>query len=194
MPPRLRSQYERHSPERGYPQFGRDEMDRVHAIFVIARALAQLGLNDWLAQVMHWLGNYDGLETMLEDWEDPVIGVRKVLLDHITKQESSVLEPTSDPCEMRPGALNSMALKQAIVADCLKLDFVSYCASWDAGVPPRARRVWVPLRQSWMEFRESREGEEHKSVWYSESAQPRQRRQLSDFLLLGTLPTEREGA
>ncbi len=161
--PRLRDQLEGPRPDPGCPQLGRDEMDHAHAIYSIARSLASLGLSDWLPTLRQWLGHYDGLETVLEDQYDPAICVRHVLLRHVVDQSR------------RPGSERAAeSLKQAIVGDLMKLDFVSFRGY--LGQVGQHRVHWEPLEQSWLRFREGRQGDEHVGGWYTERFQPIVRR------------------
>ncbi len=170
--PRLRAQHEAPRPDPDYPQLGRDEMDHAHAVFSIARSLDQLGLSAWLPTLIQWLGQYDGLETMLEDQYDPAICVRQVMLQHVVQH--AMESPRAGD------AADASALKRAIVRDLLQLDFVCYCAYF--GEPQKPRLIWRPLEPSWLRFREGREGEEQLCGWYSENVQP-YLNQLSTFLL-----------
>lgn len=180
--PRLRDQFEAPRPDPCYPHFGRDEMDHAHAIFCIAQSLASLGLSDWLPRLVQWLGHYDGLETMLEDQDDPAICVRQVLLQHVVDRSK---------IQQAGRRLDAESLKRAIVQDLMKLDFVSFRAY--LGEVGQHRTYWEPLKQSWLRFREGRLSEEHLGGWYTENVQPIVQ-QVSDFLLCGSVARDSESA
>ncbi|MCR6480975.1 hypothetical protein NU688_32795 [Variovorax sp. ZS18.2.2] len=146
-PPRWRAQMEPLQPDEEAPLYGRDELDHAHAPYVIARALKQLDLSDWLPKLMEWLGHYDGLEAHVEDGNDAAISVRDVLLAFVSKQAGKKLVGVA-PNELGADRAHKIALKKQVVDAFLKQDFVWYCAVWDTDMRPR----WNPLKQSWMSF------------------------------------------
>ena len=177
--PRLRSQFEAPNPNRNFPELGRDEMDHGHAIYSIARSVSALGLNDWLPTVMHWLGHYDGLETMLEDPCDPAICVRQVLLRHVAQQPAGGSAPRL--------ASEAQALKQAIAEELATLDFVCYRVF--LGQRGRHRAYWEPLEQSFLSFRDGRQGDEGLGGWFTEDLQQIVQ-QVTGFLLAPARPAD----
>jgi len=130
-----------------YPFFGRYESDHAHAPFLIVRSLIQLGLADWSATLLHWLGRFDGYEQYIAEGEDPsldpVCRVRDLLAEHVVR------------CGSRSADVPLTAKKRrerldAIVEDLLQLDFVAAYAWWGK---PRGDRVhWDCLQQDWLWF------------------------------------------
>lgn len=156
--PSIESQCKWHQPNPEFPNFGRDALDRGHAIYSIIEHLNTLGLKDWVPQFTHWLSQYDGLEMYAEDEEDPALCVRQVLAAYCARDSDS----------REQGG----ALKTKIVADILELNFVRYRAHWGVDlVPDEQSRKWEPLKMSWFEFLQQGDPEhptEALHIWISD--------------------------
>ncbi|QIL74192.1 hypothetical protein G7048_27335 (plasmid) [Diaphorobacter sp. HDW4B] len=143
--PVLESQFKSRQPETEFPHFGRDALDRNHAVFSIIEHLNALHLNDWAPHLLGWLSHYDGLELYAED--DPHVCVRQVLF-HLRVRIRSRQE------------LPSQQIKEMIVDRILDSNFVYYRAHWGIDlVADENSRVWRPLEQSWFNFLQ--EGDPH---------------------------------
>jgi hypothetical protein len=135
------------SPYDEYPFFGRHANDHAHAPYVIVRSLIGLGLADWSATLLGWLGRYDGIEQHLgDDYEpdprfDPAVCVRDVLIRHAAIWPSLALGKSLTPDQRRQRIA-------AITLDLLELEFVGANAAWYG---PR-RAIWNPLGQDWLRF------------------------------------------
>lgn len=129
-----------------YPYCGRFVDDHAHAPYVIARSLMQLGLGDRTAQLLDWLGRFDGLEEHLgEGFEpdyrlDPVRCVRDVLFSHVLRYPA-LDEDTRLTQEQRHERI------EAVVADFQALEFVGVMANWHG-----KKRSWNPLGEDWLSF------------------------------------------
>ena len=157
-------------PYDDYPYYGRYEDDHANAPYVIVRSLTQLGLSDWTATLLGWLGRYDGLEQHLgDDFEpdpqfDPAVCVRDVLFKHVALWPSPAAGQLLTSGQRRERIV-------AIIDDLLKLEFVGASALW-CGHPGSA---WNPLTEDWLRFielgpnldelRQMQEGEGLLDVW-----------------------------
>jgi hypothetical protein len=137
------------APYADFPYYGRYDSDHAHAPFLIVRSLVRLGLADWCATLLHWLGRFDGLEQHLDDCDepdpalDPVCCVRDLLAQHTLRW--------SDPPEgARLTPEQRHERKQAIVADLLDLKFVAAYAYWRS--PEAVRSIWDPFNEDWLWF------------------------------------------
>lgn len=155
--PKARSQHEPLLANPQWPHWGRDPLDHGHAIYAIAAHLRTLGLESWFIRLARWLSHYDGFEHYVEEGHDPCISVRDLLASYVTRWRT----PTTAPAAAaRPGG--EPALKNRVLEDILRLDFIYYRAYWGRGLIHEAdARVWNPLAQPWMHFLEiGRPGEE----------------------------------
>ena len=166
-------------PEREFPHFGRDALDRNHALYSIIEHLSALGLTDWVPHLCAWLAQYDGLELYAEEEEDPHLCVRQILLDLRQRMGSRDEAPPAEH------------LKAQIVDNILRLDFVRYRAHWGVDlVADQNSRIWQPLRQSWFSFLQ--EGhldhpQESLHIWIADRHPRPSFAQLRAYLLQPTL-------
>lgn len=135
--------------ENGWPKFGRDLMDREHAVYVIATTLDALKLGNWTHTLVTWLGNYDGLETILPEEHDPLICVRSLLGQYMLRKVEI----------------------GRIAVDLCSQPFLRHRAAW-VDVQGQTRRNWHPLKQPWLEFIDQHEPGEELRVWEGENAFP----------------------
>lgn len=147
--PSIESQLAQPMPDPAFPHFGRDALDRNHAVYSIIEHLATLGLSDWVPHLTQWLAHYDGLEMYAEDEEDPQLCVRQILQNHC----DSLKQKGEGTSNNLVSAEDAQALKARIVGDILNLNFVRYRAHWGRDlVPDAASRQWDPLKMSWFDF------------------------------------------
>lgn len=158
----------------------RTTMDRSHAVFAIAGHLRALGLRNWVGRIVQWLSRYDGLEEYVEPEDEPLVCVRDVLFRHVCRIGRWVAE--IPPCHTATDAM--LQLKNRIIDDLLKLNFVRYAAFWgDEPVPSDTCRRWQPLQQSWLEFLESRQEGDHLWIWQRSEGPNPSEISLREYLL-----------
>ena len=144
--PKAHSQHEPHRSNPEFPHWGRDELDHSHAIFAIAAHLHSLALEHWTPRIVRWLSFYDGIERWVDPGQEPCLCVRDLLAAYVLRQRKA----------------QTASLKQLIIEDLLKLEFLRYRAYWGRGLPQDANAlIWRPLQQSWLSFVElARPGDE----------------------------------
>ncbi|MGY8589370.1 hypothetical protein QRO08_11935 [Paracidovorax citrulli] len=174
-PARHPSLFSQHMPVRPCedpPYLGRDVMDRGCAVYAIVDGLAQLGLADKVAALLHWLGRFEGLEKHLEEELDPTLCVRQIVLQ----------QAAETPLAARQKASSRDSSWRNIVGAILEQPFVHTCSDW-SGPDLRPRVVWDPLAQPFLEFlAEGREGED-MATWMPEDGNPDRARRSSIQLL-----------
>jgi hypothetical protein len=135
----------------GWPRFGRDIMDRAHALYIIANCLEALSLGSWTHTLVRWLGQYDGLEEHLPQDHDPLLSVRDMLSRHLTSgQRPEIGRIAQELCAM---------------------PWLYYRAAW-LNTAQQLRRDWRPLEQPWLEFAKAEEGEDHMHFWQASDPYP----------------------
>ncbi len=161
-----------HRAKSSFPYLGRDQMDRQRAIFTITESLNFLGHEARTSTLVRWLGRFDGLEMHLEEDQDPILCVRKLLLQSVGNQPSD-------------SNASSLCTWEWLISSILRLDFVQTHSGW--GSDTRSRIKWDPLAQTWLEFlEEGREGET-LTTWMPGSGNPDLARRSAAALLTGYL-------
>lgn len=102
---------------------------RGQGVIAIGDCLQRLGEPGWRGALLHWLGQYEGLETYMDPEEDPVLAVADLLRAYV--EEGQRLEP------------------QAFSAELADLHFCYYRARRD-----RDRKKWEPLVETFAGFSE----------------------------------------
>ena len=150
--PKALSQHEPHRSNPEFPHWGRDELDHSHAIFAIAAHLHSLALEHWTPRMVRWLSFYDGIERWVDPGQEPCLCVRDLLATYVLRFSGAD----------RARKANTGQLKQCIIDDLLRLDFLRYRAYWSRRMAQDGNAlVWVPLQQSWLSFVElARPGDE----------------------------------
>lgn len=116
-----------------WPSQGRDVTDRQHAVYSIVRHLDLLKLAGWSHTLLLWLANYDGFEPYMPDEDDPVLIVRTLLGQYVTRGKTPEMG--------------------RIAVDLCAMPFLLHRAAWVAESSDRkSRRDWMPLTQPWLEF------------------------------------------
>lgn len=125
------------------PFFGREVGDHANAPFVMLRSLTHLGLADWAATLMTWLGRYDGLEQHLHRDCDPIRCVRDVL--------TQLCEGTPRRSAASPlSGQERRSLVERITHQLLQLTFLRVRAHWGPwGVK---KVVWDPMGMDFLAF------------------------------------------
>ncbi|THT95548.1 hypothetical protein E9531_17065 [Lampropedia puyangensis] len=121
-------------------QQGRDKMDPVHAIYVVVDSMQSLGLSAWTANLLHFLGRFDGLEMHLDEECHPLLCTRQVLLSHVANMHTQ--RDLSGTREMR---------MRQLIDDLMQLEFMHHRHYWCVQ-PPHARVEFNPLEHSWLDF------------------------------------------
>ncbi|MEG2468783.1 MAG: hypothetical protein RSB86_15455 [Comamonas sp.] len=108
----------------------------------------------------------------LEEDQDPVLCVRKLLLQSVGNQPKD--SQSSSPCTW-----------ECLISSIVRLDFVHTHSGW--GSETRSRIKWDPLVQTWLEFlKEGGEGET-LTTWMPGSGNPDLARRSAAALLTGYL-------
>jgi hypothetical protein len=134
------------SSQSNFPCPERFGTDHVQAPYSIVRSLMQLGLADWTATLLHWLGRFDGLEAHLDECDcdpsrlDPACCVRDVLLSHVARWPELVPGQRLEPAQRGQRIT-------AITDDLLELEFVGAVGEWCG-----QKRFWNPLNEDWLYF------------------------------------------
>ncbi|QIL80318.1 hypothetical protein G7047_10685 [Diaphorobacter sp. HDW4A] len=173
-PPCLQSQFKAHEPAPEFPHFGRDALDRNHALYIIIEHLNALGLRDWVPRLTSWLAQYDGLELYAEEEEDQHVCMRQLLLRHRTRIGS----PPNESAEQT---------RCKIVEDIMRLEFVRYRAHWGKDLVADAHsRLWNPLEQSWFNFLQDGNPDDPREglhIWIMGTLPRTKQEELRAFLL-----------
>lgn len=144
------SQHAAHSSDPAWPHFGRDALDRQHAVFTIVAHLKSLGLASWSAHLLSWLARFDGIEPHIPCEHEPLTSVRQILYSFVVAGRH-----ISDT--------GGGHLKEDVTSALVNAEFVKYVAYWLPGpdidsasdeLPPAAPglNMWTPLHQSWLSY------------------------------------------
>jgi hypothetical protein len=148
--PDAMSQHAALSSDPAWPHFGRDALDRQHAVFSIVAHLKTLGLAGWTAHVLSWLARFDGIEPHIPREHEPLASVRQILYGFVLSGRH-----ISDTGGGR--------LKEDVTSALVNAEFVKYVAYWLPGpdtaaasdeLAPAASglHLWTPLHQSWLSY------------------------------------------
>jgi hypothetical protein len=137
------------SEDAAWPSQECDVTDQRHALYAMVRLLDLLKLSGWSHTLLLWLANYDGFEAYIPDEDDPVVRLRTLLGDYVTR-----------------GKAPEMGRIAVDLCDVQRMPFLLHRAAWvNDTQEQRTRRNWMPLQQPWLEFVAARDPGEDLHVW-----------------------------